>query len=167
MSPRMMPKSMSGRSCRAEALGPAGFERGVRDDVVVFVFEPPDTSLLDHEVLVPPEGDLGFAAAAEKRDEVRLVPGDARFKNRDDLVDGVMAGKLHASGENCRVVGLDGRTARMNSGRIPEHAVLGEHIDKISDLVDTIADRAVRRDELAYFFLGLEVGEPGLDVEFG
>src|SRR5580692_3220566 len=167
MSPRMMPKSMSGRSCRAEALSPAGFKGRVRDDVVVFVFEPPGTCLLDHEILVPPEGDLGFAAAAEKRDEVRLVPDDARFKNGDHLVDRVMAGKLHAVGEECRIVGLDGRAARMDAGRIPEHAILGEHVDKISYLVDTVADRAVRRDELAYFFLGLEAGEPGLDVEFG
>ena len=130
----------------------------------MFVPEPPGTFLLDHEVLVPSEGDLGFAAAAEKGDEVRLMPGDARFKNRDDLVDDVMAGKLHAIGEEPRVVGLDGRTARMNSGRIPEHGVLGKQVDKISGLVDTVADRAVRRDELAHFFLGLEVGEPGLDV---
>src|SRR5580704_10515281 len=113
MSPRMMPKSMSGRSCRREAVGPAGFERCVRDDVVVLVFEPPDTGLLDHDVLVPAEGDLGFAAAAEKRDEVRLMPDDARFEHRDHLVDRVMAGKLHAGGEEGRVVGLDGRTARM------------------------------------------------------
>src|SRR5580704_1267700 len=133
MSPRMMPKSMSGRSCRAEALGPAGLERCVRDDIVVLVPEPPGTFLLDHEVLVPPEGDLGFAAAAEKRDEVRLMPGDPRIKNRDDLVDDVMAGKLHAIGEEPRVVGLDGRTARMNSGRIPEHGVVGKQVDKISD----------------------------------
>ena len=55
----------------------------------------------------------------------------------------------------------------MNSGRIPEHGVVGKQVDKISDLVDTVADRAVGRDELAHFFLGLEVGEPGLDVEFG
>src|SRR5271169_4404649 len=112
----MMPKSMSGRSCRRparrEALGPAGFERRGRNGIVVLVFEPPDAFLLDHEVLVSSEGDFGFAAAAEHRDEVRLMPGRARFKNGDHLVDGVMAGKLHAVGEERRVVGLDGLASR-------------------------------------------------------
>src|SRR4029077_1410121 len=113
----MMPKSMSGRSCRRparrEALGPAGFERRGRDDIVVLVFEPPDTFMLHHEVHVPPEGDFGFAAAAEHRDEVRLMPGSARFKNGDHLVHGVMAGKLHTIGEERRIVGLDGLAPRM------------------------------------------------------
>ena len=48
----------------------------------------------------------------------------------------------------------------MNSGGIPENGVLGKQIDKISDLVGTIADGTVSGDERVHFFLGLEGGEP-------
>src|SRR3984885_6937401 len=147
MSPRMMPKSTSGRSRRAEALDPADFERGGRDDVVPLVLEPPDTFLLDHDVLVAPEDDLGFAVAAEQRDEGRLVPGDTWLEDGDHLIEGVMAGELHAVGEERREVRLDGRAARMDPSRIPQDGILGEQVDEIPDLADPVDGRAVRGDE--------------------
>ena len=55
----------------------------------------------------------------------------------------------------------------MYSGRIPEHGVLGKQVGTVRPTVDTVADRAVSGDERAHFVLGLEVGQPGVDIEFG